>query len=392
MAVDSPKAWQRPVVWLVLATLLLLGLGTTLIWRHRVESRRQAQEQAALPPPQQVKVAALGRVEPASRVIRVGASDTGRIDRLLVKKGDRVQAGQILAYLDRYGVRKAERDYAASQLAEAKAQLAADNALGKAQVMEAESRVTQVDGPQKAAIVAQNAAMESLQAQLQVAEVDLARFQSLYQAGALASQELDRQQATVNRLRADLANATATRQRLEATRTTDLKQAQAQQSVVQANARRNQITSRVDSAAKSLALAAAQLELTVIRAPQAGQVLEIYTRPGEAVSPSNDQVIALGNTDQMYVVAEVYESDIGRVRLGQPATISSRNGAFSEKLSGTVAEIGLQIAKNNILDDDPAANADARVVEVRIKVDQSQVLVGLTNLQVDVAIDIIAGG
>ncbi|XGB41942.1 MAG: hypothetical protein LVS60_17335 [Nodosilinea sp. LVE1205-7] len=87
MAVDSPKVWQRPLVWLVLGALLLMGLGTTLMLRHRAELRRQAQEQAALPPPQQVKVAALGRIEPASRVIRVGASDTGRLDRLLVKKG-----------------------------------------------------------------------------------------------------------------------------------------------------------------------------------------------------------------------------------------------------------------------------------------------------------------
>lgn len=108
------------------------------------------------------------------------------------------------------------------------------------------------------------------------------------------------------------------------------------------------------------------------------------------MSPSNDQVIALGNTDQMYVVAEVYESDIGRVKLGQPATITSRNGAFRDRLTATVAEVGLQIAKNNILDDDPAANADARVVEVRLKLNQSSVVRGLTNLQVDVAIDITA--
>lgn len=392
MAVDSPKLWQRPVVWLALGALLLFGLGATLMLRHRTEARRQAQEQAALPPPQQVKVAALGRIEPAGQVIRVAASDTGRLDRLLVKQGDRVQAGQILGYLDRYGVRRAERDYAASQLAEARAQLAADSALGKAQVTEAQARVTQVDGPQTAAIAAQEGAMQSLQAQLRGATLELTRFQALHQAGALAGQDLDRQQATVDRLRADLASATATRQRLQTSRTTDLQQAQAQQTVAQANARRNQILSRVESAAKNLALATAQLELTVIRAPQAGQVLAIYTRPGEAVSPTQAQVIALGNTDQMEVVAEVYESDIPRVKLGQSATITSRNGAFSERLRGTVTEVGLQIAKNNILDDDPAANADARVVEVRLKLDQSPVVKGLTNLQVDVAIDITSGG
>jgi HlyD family secretion protein len=90
------------------------------------------------------------------------------------------------------------------------------------------------------------------------------------------------------------------------------------------------------------------------------------------------------------VVTEVYETDIGRVRLGQPATITSRNGAFPGTLTGTVAEIGLQIAKNDVIDDDPAANADARVVEVRVRIDQGEVVAALTNLQVDVAIDIEA--
>jgi len=130
------------------------------------------------------------------------------------------------------------------------------------------------------------------------------------------------------------------------------------------------------------------MELTIIRAPKDGQILDIYADPGEAVSPSGEPILALGDTRQMYVVAEVYETDIGLVKVGQSATITSRNGAFNQALTGTVEEIGLQIAKNNVLDDDPAANADARVVEVRVKVDQSDVVAGLTNLQVDVAIDI----
>jgi HlyD family secretion protein len=117
-------------------------------------------------------------------------------------------------------------------------------------------------------------------------------------------------------------------------------------------------------------------------------VLDVFAYPGEAVAPGDGPILALGDTRQMVVVAEVYETDIGLVALGQPATITSRNGAFSDTLTGTVSEIGLQIAKNDVLDDDPAANADARVVEVRVAVDQSEAVAALTNLQVDVAIDI----
>lgn len=388
MNAQSLEPWKKPSVWVALAALLLVGTASTLVVRNIMTARQAAQEQAAMPPPQQVKVVALGRIEPATRVINVAASDTGRIERLEVAKGDVVQPGQIVAYLDRYAVRQAERDYIASQLAEAQAQLAAETALGAAQAQEASTRMAQIDGPQQAAIAAQAAAVRSLQAELGVAEIDLARFQQLNGAGAISRQELDRQQATVNRLRADLANAQSTQQRLEQARLTDLQNAEAQRVSVEATTNRAQVQSRVNSAAQNLALAEAQLALTLVRAPSAGQVLEIFTYPGEAVPQSGEPILALGDTSQMYVVAEVYETDIGLVKVGQPATITSRNGAFSETLTGTVEEIGLQIAKNDVLDDDPAANADARVVEVRVRIDQSEVVAALTNLQVDVAIDV----
>lgn len=388
MSTHPVQPWRKPSFWLLIAALLLVGAGSTVAVRNVMQSRQAAREQAELPPPQQVKVVALGRIEPASRVIDVATAEAGRIDRLEVEKGDQVQAGQVLAYLDTYDVRRAERDVAASQLAEARAQLAAETTLGNSQVQEASTRVGQIDGPQQAAIAAQQSAVESLQAELSVAEIDLARFQELNASGAISRQELDRQQATVNSLRADLGNAQATKQRLEQARLSDIRNAQAQVVSARATTTRDQVASKVDSAAQNLALAEAQLARTIVRAPQAGQVLDVFAYPGEAVAPADGPILALGDTDQMVVVAEVYETDIGLVKLGQPATITSRNGAFSETLTGTVSEIGLQIAKNDVLDDDPAANADARVVEVRVQVDQSEAVAALTNLQVDVAINI----
>jgi len=55
---------------------------------------------------------------------------------------------------------------------------------------------------------------------------------------------------------------------------------------------------------------------------------EILTYPGEAIS---DGILQMGDTRQMYVVAEVYETDVGLVKLGQPPTITSRNGAFNTR-------------------------------------------------------------
>jgi HlyD family secretion protein len=53
-----------------------------------------------------------------------------------------------------------------------------------------------------------------------------------------------------------------------------------------------------------------------------------------------------------------------------------------------VDHIGLQIGKKDVLDTDPAADTDARVVEVKIRLDPeaSQVVAGLTYLQVNVKI------
>jgi HlyD family secretion protein len=88
----------------------------------------------------------------------------------------------------------------------------------------------------------------------------------------------------------------------------------------------------------------------------------------------------------MNVIAEVYELDVSRLRLGQKAVITS-NG-FSGKLHGTVSEIGLQINPQEILSTDPTADVNSRIVEVKISLNSadSQKVSSLTNLQVNVVI------
>ncbi len=374
-------------VWIGLGVLLVIAGG--VIWgvRSLVETRRAEQAAQEVPPPQQVRVAALGRVEPEGRVVEVVPAEGGRLDRLLVTEGSTVTVNQILGYLDLYDLRVAERDFAASQLAEAQSLLQAQTTAGTANLREAQSRITQIDGPQAAAIQAQQATVASLQAQLDGAQLDLLRFQRLYQDGAISRQDLDQQQTVVTQLQRQIDSAQNRQRELQSARSAALVNAQAQVNSQAAGITLAQAQVQVDSAAQNLALAQARLERAIIRSPRSGQVLRLYAEPGEAVSPSQP-VLALGNTSQMFVVAEVYETDVALVRVGQRAEINSRNGAFDRTLTGRVEQVGLQIFKNDILDDDPAANADARVVEVRIRLDQSEVVRGLTNLQVDVLIDI----
>ncbi|HEY9667379.1 MAG TPA: HlyD family efflux transporter periplasmic adaptor subunit, partial [Coleofasciculaceae cyanobacterium] len=141
----------------------------------------------------------------------------------------------------------------------------------------------------------------------------------------------------------------------------------------------------LEDAKAAVQQAKAQLDLAYVRSPRAGQILKIHTLPGEIVS--NQGIVELGRTDQMYAIAEVYETDISKVRLGQPTTITS--AGFTGKLQGIVNEIGLQIGKKDVLGTDPVADVDARVVEVKIRLNpaDSQRVSALTNLKVNLIID-----
>ena len=124
-----------------------------------------------------------------------------------------------------------------------------------------------------------------------------------------------------------------------------------------------------------------------MRSPIAGQVLEVHTQAGEVVGANG--ILSIGRTDSMYVTAEVYETDVGRLQLDQKAMIASEYGGFSGELTGTVEEIGLQINRNSLFDPNPSARSDVRVIEVKIRLspEDSERVKTLTNLQVRVRIE-----
>jgi HlyD family secretion protein len=106
---------------------------------------------------------------------------------------------------------------------------------------------------------------------------------------------------------------------------------------------------------------------TELRAPIDGTVLRIQARPGER--PGDKGILELGNSERMEALVEVYESDIGRVRLGQTVRLSSENGGFNGTLSGRVSRISPQVRQRQLLSTDPTGDADARIVEVRVRLD-----------------------
>lgn len=126
----------------------------------------------------------------------------------------------------------------------------------------------------------------------------------------------------------------------------------------------------------------AELQRAYLYAPIDGRVLKVNARPGEIIG--HDGVLELGNVSRMYAIAEIYETDIRHVRIGQKATISS--AAIEKTLGGTVKFIRQKVEKQDEIGTDPAARKNARIIEVKILLDDSGPVAGLTNLQVEVVI------
>jgi HlyD family secretion protein len=153
--------------------------------------------------------------------------------------------------------------------------------------------------------------------------------------------------------------------------------------VARASLNRDKADEPIASLTRQIELAQARARNLTLVAPAKGRILNILVKPGEEVGTG--PILSMGDTSLMRVVAEVYETDIGRVRLGQRAVVSSR--ALQHPVGGKVVRIGNMIFKNDVLNVDPAARADARVVEVWIELDDAKATEDLTNLTVDVVIN-----
>ncbi|MBM5821005.1 MAG: efflux RND transporter periplasmic adaptor subunit [Cyanobacteria bacterium K_Offshore_surface_m2_011] len=128
-----------------------------------------------------------------------------------------------------------------------------------------------------------------------------------------------------------------------------------------------ELQGQLQEARASLVKAGTDLVNTELRAPIDGTVLRIQSRVGER--PGDKGILELGASDRMEAAIEVYESDIDRVRVGQAVTLTSENGGFDGTLRGTVRRISPQVRQREVLSTDPTGDADARVVEVRVRLD-----------------------
>jgi HlyD family secretion protein len=371
-------------------------------------------------------VTALGRLEPETEIIKLSAPlalDGDRIVEVLVKEGANVKVGQVIAILQSRDLLKNAVIQSTKQVEVAKAKLAQIKAGAKSGEIQEQSAIVdrvkaQYTGDKQAQAeniarisaqwegdrIAQTATINKLTAELKNAESEYQRYQQLFSEGAISNSVIDSKRLNVETAKQTLSESQAILKRINTTANKQLSEAKialnrinntSNKEISEAKAKLNSIAeirpvdielarTEVDSAIANLQRAKTELQAAYIRAPMTGQVIKIHTRVGEKIG---DQGIAdFAQTNKMIAVAEVYQTDISKIKLGQKAIITSQG--FTGELKGVVQQIGLQVKRQNVFSDQPGENLDSRIIEVKIRLnpEDSKKVSGLTNLQVQTAI------
>lgn len=375
-------------------------------------------------------VSALGRIEPQSEVIKVAAAPSlsgAKVTQLLVNQGSVVTQGDIIAITSDYELKKAELESTRKDLEVARTNLAIIQAGAKQGTIEAQkATINRLQAQLQGVIATDKARIARLQAQLSSerkekqatiarysAEVDNAqaeyrRYSQLATDGVISQSNLETRQLTLATTEQQYQEAQASYSRTVTTLEQEIQQAQAEatqnrntltQQIAEARAKLDEIAeirtvdvaqaqAQIDRAMALIKQAEIDLELTVIKAPINGTIIDVMARVGENIE-SEEGVVEMANTSQMLVIAEVYESDISKIKLGQSATIVSENNSFDDRITGEVIEISRKIGKKDVLETDPAASVDARVVEVKIAIDTEDNAIVENLIYSQVIVDIL---
>lgn len=223
--------------------------------------------------------------------VNVSSQIDGYVSEVLVRDNQRVQAGQVLVRLDpaELQARIAEREASVSAL-------------------RAAARNVDDRGALEVALIAERAAaLANAEAEARRAQADLGRYENLAQRGFAAEQRLQTVRATADQAQAAVAQARAA---LEAER----------RNAASLGSTKAQSLAQAAQAGATVQQARIDLDRTVIKAPVAGVVGARGVRPGQYVRPGGQlmSIVPLGET---YVVANFKETQMGRLRIGQPVEI-----------------------------------------------------------------------
>jgi membrane fusion protein (multidrug efflux system) len=342
MAAAPNKKLVPLIVGGVAVVALVVGGGLWFVDKQRYESTDNAFVQAD--------------------TVQVSPQVSGYVAEVLVADNQRVEAGQVVARID-----------------PAPLQAKLDQAIANAQALEA--AITGVDDKAvlEQAMIAQRAAgVASAQADQGRAKADLVRYDALAQQGWVSTQKVQTTQAAAAQSAAAVQSAQAA---LEAER-------RAAQSLGSARA---QTVAQAAAARAAVEQARIDLDRTVIRAPAAGVVGARAVRPGQLVQPGV-ALMSIVPVGQGYIVANFKETQVGRLRVGQPVEIHA--DAFGKsvihgKLDSFAPATGQEFA---LIPVENAVGNFTKITQrlpVKIVVDRSPLGSALRpGLSVDVKVDV----
>ena len=271
---------------------------------------------------------------------------SGYVTQVAVKDFEIVRQGQLLARID-------DRIYAA-RVAQARANISAQLA--------ALANSQQARASRTAGLQSQSAGVANAQAQLLRARADMARADDLVRDGSISVRERDQTVAALRQAEAQVRQAQASSEI-------------ARQDIRTVDVGRGGLEAQVEAARAQLRLAQIDLDNTVIRAPEAGQLGEVGVRLGQYVT-NGTQLLSLVPPDR-WVIANFKEAQTKRVAAGQRAVVmvDALGGA---KLKGHVERLspaaGSEFA---VLKPDNATGNFVKVpqrIGVRIAIDPGQPL------------------
>ncbi len=281
---------------------------------------------------------------------------SAQLSKLLVKEGDKVEANQLLAVLSPDELR-ADQAFAAQSEKGLGDQVAVSEAALRYQEQQTAEQIKQAQ-----ANLATNIAQQAeAAANLNIAKLSLTRSEAMLKAGAISNQDLD--QARTNAAVAT-ARVDATAKQVESARAA---LALAQSAAEQIAVRRGglQAAQRGKAAATAQTTKAdVRLAYSEIRAPIAGIVDVAAARAGEIVTPGQP-IITLIDPDNLWVRADVEESYIDAIKLGDSLTVRLPSG---DEKRGAVFFRGVD-AGFATQRDVSRTKRDIKTFEIRIRLD-----------------------
>lgn len=329
------------------------------------------------------KVVALGRIEPKDGILSLGVPSPDRIREIKVKEGDAVQKGDPLAILDSEVMRKLDKELAVIQLAQGRKRRQATQENGEAQIRVQELRRDRIEQLEPIETRTLQSKIDLLKAQERNAQLNYERYVAA--GDTVADQDKEKQKLARQQIQAELIATQNQIDKLRKSSELDRDLATAQLRAARAELEQTQSTISLEVLDKQVRQAEERLRETQIHAPSKGKILRVLVHEGELVQAQ--PIIQMANVEKMLVVAEVYETDIQRVEVGQSATVTSHIFKEGENpLTGKVVWIAGSVGKARVIALDPRAAVDNRVVDVKIELEQPQRVAELIGHQVRVTI------